>query len=135
MRNTVASLLLMAILPITTALADDLKPLDLDSVDPDLLESFFGPWQIRDEVGDKLCKVTLKREETIGGSQIDIDPGCVKAFPVMGDITAWRLKENWTIEFVDALRKTRITFETPDDTYIAEPQTDGIYTIEQLAGE
>jgi hypothetical protein len=125
----------MAILPITTALADDLKPLDLDSVDPDLLESFFGPWQIRDEVGDKLCKVTLKREGTIGGSQIDVDPGCVKAFPVMGDITAWRLKENWTIEFVDALRKTRITFETPDDTYIAEPQTDGIYTIEQLAGE
>ena len=135
MRNTDASLFLMAILPVTAALADDLKPMDMDAVDPDLLESFFGPWQIRDEGGNRLCKVTLKRDETIGGSQIDIDPACVKAFPVMGDITAWRLKENWTIELVDATRKTRITFETPDETYIAQPQTDGIFTIEQLAGE
>lgn len=135
MRNTIASLFLIALLPVTAALADDLKPMDLDSVDPDLLESFFGPWQIRDEGGDKLCKIVLKREGTIGGSQIDIDPECVKVFPIMGEITAWRLKENWTIELVDGLRQTRVTFETPDDNYIAEPQTDGIYTIEQLSGD
>ncbi|SDO51006.1 AprI/Inh family metalloprotease inhibitor [Phyllobacterium sp. OV277] len=135
MRNMIASLFLVAVLPVTAAFADELKPMDMNSVDPDLLESFFGPWQIRDEGGDRVCKVTLKREETIGGSQIDIDPECVKAFPVMGDITAWRLKENWTIELVDGLRHTRVTFETPDDNYVAEPQTDGIYTIEQLAGD
>ncbi|QND51438.1 AprI/Inh family metalloprotease inhibitor [Phyllobacterium sp. 628] len=135
MHRAIFALALFATLPVTAALAQEVAPMDLDSIDPDLLESFYGPWQIRNENGDKLCKVVLKKETTIGGTQIEIDPACAKTFPIMGEITAWRLKENWTIELVDALRKTRITFETPDDNYIAEPETDGIFTIEQLAGD
>jgi hypothetical protein len=54
----------------------------------------------------------------IGGYQIDVAPDCDKAFPVMGDIAAWRLLENWTIDLVDLLRKTRVRFETPDARYV-----------------
>ena len=67
----------------------------------------------------------LTDEPTIGGSVIAIDPGCEKAFPVMADIAAWRLMESRAIYLVDAERKTRIRFTTPDNVYVAEPETDG----------
>lgn len=105
--------------------------MDLEGVDKQMVDSFYGAWDIRDEAGDKTCRVVLKPDQTIGGSEIEIDPGCVAAFPVMADIAAWRLMENWGIDLVDAERKTRISFFTPDETYVAEPEVDGIYTIEQ----
>ena len=48
----------------------------------------------------------------------------------MADITAWRLLQGWTIDLADAERKTRIRFTTPDDSYVAYPEVDGIFTIE-----
>ena len=36
-----------------------------------------------------------------------------------GDIAAWRLLQDWTIDLVDPLRKTRVRFETPDNRYVA----------------
>lgn len=109
--------------------ADELMPMDTASVDPDLLKSMYGPWVITDQSGGKRCNVVLKDEPTIGGSVIDVDPGCATVFPVMADIAAWRLMESWAIYLVDAERKTRIRFTTPDDAYVADPETDGIYTI------
>ena len=49
----------------------------------------------------------------------------------MADIAAWRLMESWGIDLVDAERKTRIRFTTPDNDYVAQPETDGIFTILQ----
>ena len=109
--------------------ADELMPMDTASVDPDLLKSMYGPWVITDQSGGKRCNVVLKDEPTIGGSVIDVDPGCATVFPVMADIAAWRLMESWAIYLVDAERKTRIRFTTPDDAYVADPETDGIFTI------
>jgi len=109
--------------------ADELMPMDTASVDPDLLKSMYGPWVITDQSGGKRCNVVLKDEPTIGGSVIDVDPGCATVFPVMADIAAWRLMESWAIYLVDAERNTRIRFTTPDDAYVADPETDGIYTI------
>jgi len=37
----------------------------------------------------------------------------------MDDVAGWRLLQNWTIDLIDPLRKTRIRFETPDDRYVA----------------
>src|SRR5262245_25546049 len=111
------------------ALAQDLQELDMAAVDSELLTEMFGPWEIRDAAGGKRCEVTLKRETTIGGMEIDIDPACAKTFPVMDEIAAWRLMEGWAIDLVDGERKTRIRFETPDASYVAFPETDGIFTI------
>jgi hypothetical protein len=113
------------------ALAQDLMPMDTSGVDPELLKSFYGPWVISDSSGAKTCKVGLKDEPTIGGSVIDVDPGCAKLFPIMDEIAAWRLMENWGIDLVDATRKTRIRFTTPDAAYVAIPEVDGIATILQ----
>ena len=95
------------------------KPLDVKSLDPSMLSDLYGAWEIRDKSGKRRCRVTLLQDFGIGGYQIEVAPGCDKAFPVMGDITAWRLLENWTIDLVDALRKTRLRFETPDNRYVA----------------
>lgn len=103
-----------------------LKPLDLNAVDKSMIGDIYGPWEVYDKSGKKRCRVNLKKEPAIGGSAIDVSPDCGKLFPVMEDITAWRLLENWTIDFVDALRKTRIRFSTPDERYVAFPETDGI---------
>lgn len=97
---------------------EPIKPLDLKSVAPALLVDLYGPWEIRDKSGKKHCRIELKKEFGIGGYQIGVAPGCDSIFPVMADITAWRLLQGWTIDLVDGLRKTRVRFETPDNRYI-----------------
>jgi hypothetical protein len=130
------ALLAFFAMPVGLAFADDLKPMDPNGgVDPDLLKSFYGPWVISNQAGDKTCKVDLKDESTIGGSVIDVDPGCAKVFPVMDNIAAWRLMEGWGIDLVDATRKTVIRFTTPDAEYVASPEIDGIFTIVQPGAE
>lgn len=114
----------------TMALAQ--APLDLDTVDPAIAADFLGDWTIQNADGSKSCKVTLHKEPVIGGMQIDVDPDCGKAFPVMNDVASWRLLEGWEIVLVDATRKTLIRFFTPDNSYVAEPATDGIFTIVKL---
>lgn len=122
----------MALALAMSAGAQEVPPaMDVEGVDPDMIAAFYGPWQIRDESGARVCDVVLKPEPMIGGSQIEIDPACETVFPVMGEIAAWRLLDGWGIALVDALRETRIVFTTPDETYLAEPGTDGIFTIEQ----
>lgn len=115
-----------------TALADDLKTLVLDELDKSEVEDFLGKWEIRNTDGDKRCGVVLKREPTIGGSEIEVDPACAKVFPIMDEITAWRLKEGWAIDLVDAVRQMRLRFEVPDVTYVAVQDIDDIFTIEQF---
>ncbi|WP_211908928.1 AprI/Inh family metalloprotease inhibitor [Tardiphaga alba] len=113
----------------SSAFAQDLKLMDTKDVDPAMLKDMYGTWEIQGAGGRKRCRVVLKSESTIGGSQIDVGKDCAKTFPIMGDIAAWRLYENWTIGFADATRKLRIRFSTPDERYVAEPETDGIKTI------
>ena len=132
MRLIVAGVFIAASLAAGAAQADDLKSLDLDALDKAEVEDFLGKWEIRDESGDKRCDVVLKGDTTIGGMEIEVDPGCAKVFPVMDDIAAWRLKEGWAIDLVDAVRQMRLRFEVPDVTYVAMQDIDGIFTIEQL---
>lgn len=111
---------------------EPLQPMDLESVDPDLVADMFGGWTISDESGKKVCGVELVNGVGIGGMQIDVDSACAAVFPVMAEITAWRLMEGWAMDLVDAERKTRIRFSTPDERYVAFPEVDGIFTIESL---
>lgn len=134
MRSGLVTLALMAALigPASAFDFEPIKPLDTKSVEPALLADTFGAWEIRDKSGKKRCRVTLLKEFGIGGYQIEATPGCEKSFPVMSDISAWRLLEGWTIDLVDPLRKTRVRFETPDDRYVAlgDPKDiAGIYEI------
>lgn len=114
-------LILLAAASIGPATAYDFapaKPIDVKAVDPAMLADVYGPYEIRDKSGRKRCRINLMKDVGIGGQQVEVAPGCDKVFPVMGDIGAWRLMENWTIDLVDALRKTRVRFETPDDRYV-----------------
>ena len=111
---------------------EPLPLLDLESVSPDFADDVFGSWTISDSSGEKTCEVKLERGATIGGMQIEVGAGCAQAFPVMADITAWRLLEGWVIDLADAERKTRVRFSTPDERYVAIPEVDGIATIEPV---
>lgn len=108
--------------------------MDLEAVDPAMLSDFLGDWSIQNGDASKSCKVTLSREVTIGGLMIDVDPQCGKVFPVMNDVAAWRLYEDWQIVLADATRKSLIRFSTPDNAYVADPGTDGITTIVKIGG-
>ena len=137
MRRAMLGFAALAALQLGPAFAEEpvfepLPPLDLDSVNPEFADDMLGRWMISDASGEKTCGVELKRETTIGGMQVDVDPGCEAIFPVMGEITAWRLMENWTIDLADFQRKTRIRFSTPDERYVAIPEVDGISTIEPV---
>ena len=96
-----------------------LQPMNETDVEPALLADVFGVWELRDKSGKRRCRITLLKEMGIGGRQVEVAPGCEKAFPVMGDIAGWRLQESWTIDLIDPLRKTRLRLETPDERYIA----------------
>lgn len=111
---------------------EPVKPLDVKRVDAALLAGTFGAWEIRDKRGKKRCRVTLTKEFGIGGYQIEIAPGCEKAFPIMGDISAWRLLEGWTIDLIDPLRKTRVRFETPDIRYVPVGDPRDVADIDEI---
>ena len=93
-------------------------PLDISGIDKNMLDDIYGKWEIRNEKGTKKCKITLLKEQGIGGMQLEKDKNCEKAFPMMADITSWRLNEDWMIDLVDALRHVRVRFMTPDDRYV-----------------
>ena len=126
-----STLFALAVLLASPALADDAQPMDLSAVDPEMLNEFFGPWEIQSADGERTCDVTLSRDETLGGMKIELGTGCAGTFPVMGKVAAWRLYEDWTIVLVDAERKELIRFSAPDEEYVATPETDGIATIVQ----
>ena len=123
---------LLVLLSTTAASAQVL--MDLDAVDPAMLQDFLGDWSIQNTDASKTCKVSLGREVTIGGLVIEMDPECKRVFPVMDDVVAWRLYEDWQIVLVDATRKSLIRFSTPDNAYVADPETDGITTIVKIGG-
>ncbi len=125
MRGTLLAALLLLSSP-AAAQFEPLKPLDLKEVDPSLIGDVFGAWEIRDESGKKRCRIVLKKDQTIGGYAIEVADNCRKSFPVMDEITGWRLLESWTIDLIDATRKTRVRFSTPDNDYVAIPEVDGI---------
>lgn len=130
MRNRLA----LAIAVIATSLAgstaaQSAEPIDIATLDEAGQGDILGAWIISDQAGAKTCRVTFGSEATIGGYVIEVDPACATAFPVMDEVAAWRLYENWQIVLADATRKELIRFSTPDDAYVAEPETDGIFTI------
>lgn len=131
MKRLFAALLLST----TPALAQSSTPLDLNAVDPSMLEGFFGTWQVQNFDGGKTCDVKLTRDETIGGMVIEVAEGCAATFPVMGEVASWRLYENFEIVFADATRKELIRFYVPDNNYVATPEVDGIVTITQPTDE
>jgi hypothetical protein len=108
------------------------KPMDIQDVEPAMLNDIYGAWEIRDKSGKKRCRITLLKEPGIGGNQVEIAPGCDKIFPVMADISAWRLLEGWGIDLVDPLRKIRIRFTTPDERYVAFGDKKDIAGIDEL---
>jgi hypothetical protein len=116
---TAAAVLVCAAGPAAAFDFEPVAPLDTAQVDPALLKNMLGAWEIRDKAGKKRCRIVLTREPAIGGMGIEIDPQCGKAYPAMDDVAGWRLLQNWTIDLIDPLRKTRIRFETPDDRYVA----------------
>ena len=124
-----AAVVSLLVLSAGLARADDLVPMDTSAVDPALLVDFYGPWIISDESGARTCRVVLEKDATIGGSAIEVDPGCAAVFPVMDEIASWRLLEGWGIALADATRKTRLVFTTPDERYVARDEVDGIFTI------
>ena len=97
-----------------------------------MVEGFFGKWRVADAGGEKTCDIILSKEGTIGGMVIEVAPGCEKTFPVMGEVAAWRLYENFTVVFADAARKELIRFSTPDETYVAVKEVDGIVALDKL---
>ena len=134
MRVGLLALALIAALPGVARAYDfePVKPLDTKEVDPSMLTDIYGAWEIRDKGGKKRCRITLLKEPGIGGNQVEVAPGCDKAFPVMGDISAWRLLEGWGIDLVDPLRKIRIRFTTPDERYIPFGDKKDIVGMDEL---
>ena len=121
MRNVLSLIALSVVLsgPARAYDFEPIAPIDLKEVDPSMVKDTFGAYEIVDRSGKKRCRITLLKEFGIGGYQIEVAPGCDKAFPIMGDISAWHLIEGWGIEFVDPLRKTRVRWTTPDSRYVA----------------
>ena len=111
------------------AQAQSTTPLDLNTMDQKVVKDFLSAWEIQNEDGTKKCRVRLSREETIGGMVIDVAKGCDKTFPVMADVASWRIYQDWEIVLADATHKGLIRFYTPDNEYVADPETDGISTI------
>lgn len=121
----------MLVFSLGAAAQEAAEPLDLATLDQEMVRDFLGTWVIRDESGKKKCQVVLHREAVISGYRIDVDKKCLKRFPVMDDVAGWRLLEGWQIVLVDPLRKEILRFYTPDDTYISSKEIDGIFSIEK----
>ena len=109
-----------------------IKPLDIKALDPAMLNDIYGAWEIRSRDGTKRCRIVLSRGPAIGGFAVDVAQACARQFPVMADIAGWRLLENWTIDLIDPLRKTRVRFQSPDDRYVAFGASRDIAGMDEL---
>lgn len=119
----------IVLLTAAPATAQSGEPIDIATLDQAARDGVLGGWIVSDQSHAKSCRVTFSDEPAIGGYAIEIDPACATAFPVMEEVAAWRLYESWEIVFSDATRKELIRFTTPDESYVATPETDGIFTI------
>jgi len=108
------------------------KPIDVQALDAEQQADIYRTWEIGDKSGKRRCRFTLLKDFTIGGYQLEKAPGCEKAFPVMDDISAWRLLEGWTVDLVDPLRKIRVRFETPDNGYVTFGDPKDIAGMDEL---
>lgn len=131
----VGSVVLVSAMTLSAAHAYDfppVKPMNVKEVDPAMLADVYGAWEIRNRSGSKKCRVVLSKETSIGGNAIEVAPNCAKLFPVMGDISAWRLQESWIIDMADPLRKTRLRFSTPDERYIVVGDKKDVGDMDEL---
>lgn len=126
-----ATLATIALTLITPVMAQSAEPIDIATLDQDARDGILGQWIIADQSGTKTCRVSFSDQMAIGGYAIEIDPACAAAFPVMDAVGSWRLYESWEIVLADATRKELIRFTTPDESYVAMPETDGIFTIKR----
>lgn len=128
-RFALAAAALLVLSLVSPAAGAEPAPIDIGALDEAGRGEILGHWIIADQPGTKTCRVSFSAEATIGGYVIDVDPACAATFPVMDEVAAWRLYENWQIVLADVTRRELIRFTTPDDSYVAAPETDGIFTI------
>lgn len=54
----------------------------------------------------------------------------IRADARAGSQKPWQVSGRQHVRFIDAKRRTRERFDTPDKSYVAVPEVDGIVTIE-----
>lgn len=112
-------------------------------------KAVLGAWEFSNSDRDKICSVTLKAEPAANGFRIEFDDRCAGAFPLINDITGWRMTDNELLRFVDAAGKPVIEFsEVEGGMYEAPTPGYGVLflqsaasadpppqSVEQVAGE
>ena len=88
MRNfrTLAAVAMIAIPAVAVAqsaaeLSDDIK-------------AMAGTWEMANADRDKLCQVTFANNAVPGGMKLEFAPACAEAFPLVREVSAWKLDKD-----------------------------------------
>eukprot|EP01037_Dinobryon_pediforme_P010960 gene10960-11042_t len=83
---------------------------------PTAPDALAGAWTIgRTSEWPDTCSLVLTRNQTIGGFEVRLKPGCAAAFKWTADIAAWRTAEPNELVLQDAIRHALIHFTRGED--------------------
>ena len=68
-----------------------------------------GAWELSNAERDKICLINFKLDSAGAGRALELQKGCVEAFPETRDIVAWTIDKDDTLRLIDA--KGRAIFE------------------------
>ena len=113
-RTFLAALAATFALPVTAALADD-------------ADRLAGVWSLSGLTeGSEVCVFTLGADETIGGWTIQFSERCKRDFPIVANVSAWRVDpSDGAIVFADPTRKPVVRFQKLEDGGWVSPQDTG----------
>src|SRR5689334_5162663 len=64
-----------------------------------------GAWELSNAERDKTCTINFKLDAAGPGRALELQKGCVEAFPETRDIVAWAMDKDDTLRLIDAKGK------------------------------
>lgn len=136
MRRLLLGLVLAGIAGQAIAQAPGPQTVQPDPAAPQAAEAgktMVGVWELSNSERDRVCNLTFKAEPAKTGSQIEFDPACASAIPLLRGVEGWSLA-NQTLKLIDTRGRTAFELtEVEVGMFEGERKDEGLYFLQTAA--
>lgn len=84
-------------------------------------KAMIGSWEFSNADRDRSCSVTFKADRAPGGLKVEFEAKCLDQFPLVRDVTGWRLQDNDNLFLVDKAGKPLVEFSEVESGIFEAP--------------